>query len=256
MLLSYNRIQFGENLARQGHVLEATSEFETILALDPDWKLDQRNFEWLSASTYANRLFGGELEMRAKSFAFQGEISQAVDLFWQAKEYDPRLGFDPEARAGQLYASVLEEEAGSLAIQGEVEEAIARFTQANEYDPSLGIDAEARATELVPAPITYGEEVTGTVTAGSGQSWVFEGRTGERITIIQTDLGESGLDTYLTLYGPDGESLAENDDFYGLNSQIDLIALPEDGNYIILAGGLRSSSGQYLLELSLEEGTP
>jgi WD40 repeat protein/tetratricopeptide (TPR) repeat protein/energy-coupling factor transporter ATP-binding protein EcfA2 len=294
--------QFGENLARQGHVLEATSEFETILALDPDWKLDQRNFEWLSASTYANRLFGGELEMRAKSFAFQGEISQAVDLFWQAKEYDPRLGFDPEtiagqlyapklvqeaeslaiqgeveeaiarftqaneydpsleidaeARAGQLYASVLEEEAGSLAIQGEVEEAIARFTQANEYDPSLGIDAEARATELVPAPITYGEEVTGTVTAGSGQSWVFEGRTGERITIIQTDLGESGLDTYLTLYGPDGESLAENDDFYGLNSQIDLIALPEDGNYIILAGGLRSSSGQYRLELSLEEGTP
>jgi hypothetical protein len=75
------------------------------------------------------------------------------------------------------------------------------------------------------------------------------------VTIAQTATEGSGLDAYLTLYGPDGAILAENDDFDGINSQITAFVLPVNGTYVIFAGGF-GSSGAYRLALTQEAAAP
>jgi len=60
-------------------------------------------------------------------------------------------------------------------------------------------------------------------------------------------------DTYLFLYGPDGNRVAENDDYQGLNSQIST-TLDENGEYTIIATSFdNEATFDYELSLSTEE---
>jgi len=72
------------------------------------------------------------------------------------------------------------------------------------------LSACQRAQGLAPR-IDYGQVVTGTVVSDLGDVWAFEGAVGQVITIEMRSEG-SELDTYVTLYGPDGSRIGEDDD--------------------------------------------
>ena len=78
----------------------------------------------------------------------------------------------------------------------------------------------------------------------------FDGQAGEDVTIEM----ESDDDSYLILYGPNGDVVAENDDHRGLDSRIQT-ALPEDGEYTIIATSYdREATFDYSLSLSASDG--
>ncbi|NHN46774.1 hypothetical protein G9464_04080 [Halostella sp. JP-L12] len=73
---------------------------------------------------------------------------------------------------------------------------------------------------------------------------------GETVTI---EMNSADGDTYLYLLGPDGNVIAENDDYGGsLNSQISGVTLDDGGEYFIIAGGFRTN-GFFEYELSVAE---
>jgi uncharacterized protein (TIGR03437 family) len=108
-------------------------------------------------------------------------------------------------------------------------------------------------------PITPGQQVTGNLSDADCQSrrgtpgdrYSFNGRTGELIAI-----GMGGFDTYLILIGPDGTTIAEDDDGGGsnFNSRIPsgsgFLALPATGTYIIEAAAYSGGRGSYFLLLT------
>jgi WD40 repeat protein/tetratricopeptide (TPR) repeat protein len=102
-------------------------------------------------------------------------------------------------------------------------------------------------SEATAQSITFGELVRGDVK--DSVIWTFEGSAGQIVSIAMNE-DDSGLDTLLTLNGPDGTTLRTDDNSgEGVNSLIRNYVLPEDGSYTILAGG-HSSSGAYTLALS------
>jgi len=96
--------------------------------------------------------------------------------------------------------------------------------------------------------IALDETVTGTLAEGEAATWNFSGAAGDVVTIA---MNSDPLDTFLELLGPDGIGLTGNDDFNGLNSQIDAYTLPADGTYTIVACTFSSfESGDYDLTLT------
>jgi len=77
---------------------------------------------------------------------------------------------------------------------------------------------------------------------GDRHEWTFEGLDGGVIAVAM-----SGFDTYLRLYGPTGSLIAENDDFEGLSSRIE-VGLCATGTYSVSAGSY-SDSGEGTYEL-------
>jgi len=75
----------------------------------------------------------------------------------------------------------------------------------------------------------------------------FQGSAGQAVTI---EMGSEPGDTYLILLGPDGREIAENDDSSGLNSTIERVRLPQDGEYTIIATSY-SRGDRFRYELSV-----
>lgn len=77
----------------------------------------------------------------------------------------------------------------------------------------------------------------------------FVGRANQRVEI---NMESSEFDTYVLLYGPDGEVLGENDDISPSNYNSRLVlTLPQDGTYTIYANAFDSAQrGVYLLSVS------
>jgi len=104
--------------------------------------------------------------------------------------------------------------------------------------------------------IAYGETVHGEITNRNFDivySFMGESRDLVVINLIQNDAAD--FDPFLYLTTPDNDIIAQNDDFYNLNSRI-IAQLPDDGEYFIVATrrGERSGSGQGGYQLSLDNG--
>ncbi len=110
-------------------------------------------------------------------------------------------------------------------------------------------DAPPTPTPGLGGAIHAGEAVTGHLETGSFQIWTYEGRQGE---IIDVSMSSDDFDTYLVVYGPDGEEIASDDDSgQGLNSLINGLVLPQSGTYTIEARSFRDGgSGDYVLTLT------
>jgi hypothetical protein len=109
-----------------------------------------------------------------------------------------------------------------------------------EYELSLSVGTGSGGDGTDLRAIEVGETRQGALDEGDPQARfmrgyfepvTFAGQSGQSVTI---DMTSNVGDTYLYLYGPSGNRLAENDDFEGLNSRIQL-RLPEDGEYTIIA---------------------
>ena len=101
------------------------------------------------------------------------------------------------------------------------------------------------------------DSVTGEVPAGSSFTYNFNGRPNQ-VTTITAIAGTTGdLDPKVTLLGPDGQLLAENDDHTdsdpnlgSLDSRISDFILPTDGMYSVIVSGFANTSGAF--ELTIE----
>ncbi|MBC7813548.1 MAG: SH3 domain-containing protein [Burkholderiales bacterium] len=114
---------------------------------------------------------------------------------------------------------------------------------------SSGTSAEAAGGE-----IRFGQVITGSINnAAPEQNFTFAAESGDVVTIT-LEGGGSGLDPFLELLGPGGQTIAVNDDSGSLDSAIQGMTLGESGNYTIVAtryeGG--SSTGAYELALTLD----
>jgi hypothetical protein len=98
--------------------------------------------------------------------------------------------------------------------------------------------------------INFGRTVTGLIEpAGSQQEWFFSAQAGEVVQITMRAPGHSRLDSELDLYNPQGQLVANNDDYYGSDSHI-VYVVPQAGDYRIVARSHNgNSSGVYRLSL-------
>ena len=111
------------------------------------------------------------------------------------------------------------------------------------YTLSLELGAPGAGGE-----ITRGQAVEGDLQGGTRDRWTFQGEVGERVTIV---MASNFFDTYLELYGPDGQLLTANDDAGSTSrSEIADFSLPATGEYEILARAYwGDAGGGYTLEL-------
>jgi tetratricopeptide (TPR) repeat protein len=80
----------------------------------------------------------------------------------------------------------------------------------------------------------------------SQDEYTFDGEAGQVIAITMTS---SDFDTVLSLLSPSGEEIAFNDDFgRTLNSTI-VTAIPEDGEYTVVARSFSGQGGDYTLSV-------
>ncbi len=101
-------------------------------------------------------------------------------------------------------------------------------------------------------PLSFFDPVQGTLTASHPvDEWVFEGSAGQVVSLIAATL--DNLDPVLTLIGPDGSPVAENDDLDSLvtDAGLEAFALPQDGDYTVRVSRYDdSTSGTYRLALT------
>ncbi len=133
----------------------------------------------------------------------------------------------------------------------------------------LAVTVLLAATLLLSAPvlaqggeaISYGAPVSGEITNEAPELlYTFQGSAGDTIIITMT-ASQPGLDSFLELRGPDGQTLVADDDSGGnLNSLIGPYALPADGTYTVVATRFMrqqgSSSGPFTLLVDQASMTP
>lgn len=96
--------------------------------------------------------------------------------------------------------------------------------------------------------LSYGDLIENAINNSNGDEWKFSSEPGDVVSIVMT--GISLDDTYIELYGPDGNRLAYDDDGgTELNSLISGYALPESGTYTVVARGYGGNTGTYTLQL-------
>jgi hypothetical protein len=125
-----------------------------------------------------------------------------------------------------------------------------------------GVETLDYGSEVDTAPIVVtGTPATGSITPDNKfDVYTFAGTAGQTVSIAM-NASSGTLDTTLYLIGPSGQLLAENDDVdpgVNKNSLIANFALPETGQYIIIAthfGALYGGTiGTYTLTLTLVTG--
>ncbi|GAB4483056.1 MAG: hypothetical protein Kow00124_32300 [Anaerolineae bacterium] len=95
----------------------------------------------------------------------------------------------------------------------------------------VGDDYDGHDTVLV-SEVAPGTSVEGTVAQPfDAHNWEFAGRQGQTVTIRVAGQGET--DPRVTLFGPDGRVLGENDDSGGTLNSLLQVTLPADGRYTI-----------------------
>ncbi|MBN1179269.1 MAG: PPC domain-containing protein, partial [Anaerolineae bacterium] len=98
--------------------------------------------------------------------------------------------------------------------------------------------------------IAYGETASAELTTDSPQAhWSFEGNAGDIVSISMVS-PDGYMDTFLELYDPNGNLLAQDDDSGGdLSALIGNVVLPESGTYRIVARTYGGGVGVYDLSL-------
>ena len=121
---------------------------------------------------------------------------------------------------------------------------------------AIGGDRDGGAIQM-PSPPVFGEVYLATgeldTPAPDEDEWTFEAKEETRVEIhLRTAPGSiTSVDTYLILLGPNGQRIAENDDFEGNHAGI-VTVLPDSGQYTIVAKGYGLSFGSYELAIALE----
>jgi hypothetical protein len=104
------------------------------------------------------------------------------------------------------------------------------------------------ATVVPQGAIEPGQSIDNTLETGSNHHYTFAAGASLNVTITLTS---TEFDPFLELLGPNGEMVASNDDFEGLNSQIGPITLGDAGEYTIVVRSFGNfGAGAYTLTLN------
>ncbi|MBD2088359.1 PPC domain-containing protein [Microcoleus sp. FACHB-1515] len=101
---------------------------------------------------------------------------------------------------------------------------------------------------LVPKAIAQVFSDAGFLDVGETVDHTFQGTAGQEVTISV----ESGdFDPYMTIYGPGGRFLVENDDANGTLNSMATVTLPRSGTYRIVVGGydMDADNGRYFVRV-------
>ena len=119
----------------------------------------------------------------------------------------------------------------------------------------VGPALAAPAQQAQPQPITYGQTITGYLSAKLSEArYEFLAAVGDVVT-ISMNATSGDLDPNLKLLGPDGVLLTEHDDISfpdNTDALIEGFAIPTAGTYTIVAGSFTGTSGGF--ELTLQSG--
>jgi hypothetical protein len=106
-----------------------------------------------------------------------------------------------------------------------------------------------KLTEAITTEIKDDNPIMAESKNGLGGAFIFEGSVGQLVTITM-EASSGGIDSYLTLVGPDGQILKTDDDSgKDYDARIERFPLPANGSFIILTSIL-SGSGPYSLTLT------
>ncbi len=106
---------------------------------------------------------------------------------------------------------------------------------------SLTMGAPARRPIDPNSAVPIEEETT------AGILWTFRGEAGQRVRIEMRKASGSELDSFLELYGPDGQMVAQDDDSLGDRNSLIEYDVEEGGEYTILPRGYDGQQGRYTL---------
>jgi len=119
----------------------------------------------------------------------------------------------------------------------------------------LVVSVHAQDASPVETNIAYGDTVSGEVSNRSFETlYFFEGKAGDVVQIEMIASENADLDAYLYLTTLENEIIAQNDDYFNLNSRI-IARLPADRVYQIVAtrNGQRTGRGQGSYRLMLNQ---
>jgi hypothetical protein len=127
--------------------------------------------------------------------------------------------------------------------------------------PTVMVQAQPTPTEIKPIQsqstaspeldtpvIAYNQIKEGQLTEPAEiDEWVFNAQAGERVNIVLN----SQFDSYMELYGPDGDFISSNDDHGGtLNAALFDLQLRQDGPHKVVVRGYDGTTGGYVLALT------
>lgn len=157
------------------------------------------------------------------------------------------------------YLVIVAPQAGPVA---ETSESFAVALNAENIDTTnIDTSTSGSGADIRPTSIAYGTTQQGSITDEQNERrYVFRGQEGDIVEISMTSVGTTLLDTYLTLLGPNGEVIGENDDINpGINRNSFLSAtLPTDGQYVIVAARYEgdtapTTTGDYELSITYQD---
>ncbi|MBN1179963.1 MAG: pre-peptidase C-terminal domain-containing protein, partial [Anaerolineae bacterium] len=120
--------------------------------------------------------------------------------------------------------------------------------------------SDVPATVVQAGSLVYEQTVYGSLNLNEEAHWTFYGNAGDTLNISLEET-DGTMDTYVQLFGPNGDYLAVDDDTGdNYNALIQLFRLPESGTYTVVTRGFAYQSGSYALTVSwaaaAEEGGP
>ena len=240
------KVNDGLRRAEQGDLRAAMAAFTEAQSLDESVEISGEQWQQLCA-------LGNE---RGDTAVVLSACETAVDLAVAGNNLDLNQTLCLLARSPELVNTMVPACRRLAELVTDSEDAYLAFQTCQLQDSINTVSAiVAPACNLATSlthTITVGMTAQGFVAVGQGELWSFEGSEGQEVTIRLTADSPS-LDPYLTLFAPDGEIIAENDDIdlgVDVNSLLEGIILPESGSYIIVARGLDESSvGPYTITL-------
>jgi len=207
---------------------------------------------------------GGQLQRGQESYTLEAEAGQHVQIALSSDDFDTVLritgpgGFSaenddgPDGTLNSLIDTRLPADGTYQVIVSSYQNSGSGSYRLATMDPANPVPAGVQARSIGMGQALTGVLAQSDPTRLTGESvdyYRFAGRQGQRITF---DVESDRIDTYLTLYMPDGRT-EENDDRRGLedtNSSLS-ITLPADGTYTIGASSFaHGESGEYTVRVS------
>ncbi len=129
-----------------------------------------------------------------------------------------------------------------------------------ESEASPEEDSPAGPSAAAPSGVNtlaYGEVGESSLTVGQTDEWTFTGSAGDVVSISAEAAVPTQLDTFLDLFGPEGNRLVSNDDGGAIvpNALIESFELPANGTYTIAVSSI-AGEGDYQLRLFLAIDVP
>ncbi len=126
------------------------------------------------------------------------------------------------------------------------------FGESGPYEVSINIGGQNKL--IIAGAMTYGDIVTGTVTAGNRDGWIFEGRAGERVEAILTPTS-GDRDLVLSLVDPEGNTEITIDaSLAGFSERLVNFILPLSGEWSLVIREFFGEESGYVLGLDRANG--